>query len=246
MKQLFDTRIPPILVLLTVLLTACGGGGGGQDGGKSPATTVADAQGRWEGRVDLGAGGQSASALVLPNGQIWLLLTTAGAGRRLVNGSLSQNGQQLSSTAQLYDLDTGNLSGDVTLTATATANTQLTVNTNEPTQVGNFSSTTHKSQNTPAVSVTGVWQDSLTFPSVQWTIAGDGGLSGYGTGCTYSGSVQSRADSAAVADVQLQEDCSGNITTWTGISLNGGTSNSLRFTMIKSDRTRAYVLELLK
>lgn len=240
MQILRTSRAIAWILLATCLLSACGGGGG------SDPTSLADAQGRWRGNLTQTAGTQSASALVLPDGQFWMLYAISGVGTRLVQGGLSVNGQQIAGSAKLFDLrpESGNALSDVTLTARVVAGSSLTLNSSDALQVGNFVSSAFESQNTSAVSITGVWRDDPITPSVQWTIGSDGALNGYGTGCTVSGTVVARQDSAAVADVQMSEDCGGAVTAWSGVALNGTSAGSLRLTLVKSDRSKAFLLEL--
>lgn len=245
MKKFSTMRTLLACVLVALFLSACGGGGGGAS--PDPAHAVlSDAQGRWHGNVNLSGGSQMASALVLPDGQAWLQFTTSGGVRRLVQGNLSVNGQQLTGAAKLFDLDSGHLSGELTWTANATAGSSLALNSSDATQVGRFTSTSFVSQNTPSISAIGVWRDVPSAPTVQWTIGIDGSLSGTATGCTVVGHVLPRGDSAAVADVDYDENCGGTITSWTGVSLNGPSLDSLKFTLINSDKTKALILELVK
>jgi len=231
------------LLAAICVLSACGGGG---SGGGSTAPDLADAQGRWRGSVVMTADTQNASAVVLPDGDVWMVYQTSSGDRRLVQGALSVNGQQLSGSAKLFDLDIGSALGDLTLTAQARAGSSLSLNSSDAARVGNFSGTSFEALSTPAISLAGVWSDDINTPTVQWTIAGNGNLTGSGTGCTVSGSVVARADSARVADVQYVETCGGTVSNWSGVALNGDTANSLRFTLVKSDRSQALIVALIK
>ena len=243
MKNLFTKTFFLFLTFAAMLLSACGGGGS-----DNPAQAVlSDAQGRWHGSLRLSDGTSPiASTLVLPDGQTWIQFTTVGGERRLAHGNFTVSGQQWTGNAKLFELTNGNLIGDLTWTASATAGSRLAINSSNTTQLGHFTSTSFLSQNTPEISTTGVWSDQLNTPTMQWTIAADGNLSGYGNGCTLTGQVLRRADSAAVSDVQFVETCAGVPTTWTGVSLNGLTSNSLKFTLTTTDNTKAVILELVK
>lgn len=243
MKNFFAKNLFLVPNFAALLLCACGGGGS-----TDPAQAVlSDAQGRWHGSLSLSDGtSPSASTLVLPDGQTWIQFTTAGGERRLAHGTLTVNGLQWTGNAKLFELTTGNVLGNLTWTASATAGARLTVNSSNATQLGNFTSTSFLSQNAPSISTTGVWSDQLITPTMQWTITAEGNLSGYGNGCTLTGQVLRRADSAAVADVQFSETCAGASTSWTGVSLNGSTSNSLKFTLTTTDDTKAVILELVK
>lgn len=245
MKYLSSLRSLVWSLLASLSLLACGGGS------SNPSNAVlSDAQGRWRGTLSDGGGSLNASTLVLPDGQTWMVYALSGGGLRLVQGTLSVDGVHLTGAAKLYDLDTGQVAGDLNWSASATAGSQLTLNSSiESLVVGNFTSTSFTSLNSPALVVAGVWKDSLSTPNTRWSIAGDGTLSGEGIGCTVSGSVLPRSDSAAVADVRFTETCTNSVTEWVGVGLQQTTldsSEKLRFTLIKSDETQAFVLELIK
>jgi hypothetical protein len=227
-----------------LLISACGGGGGGA---AAPANAnLSDAQGIWRGSIILNTTSQAASTLVLPVGQLWMLFATPGGSYRLLQGSLSAGGQKLQGTAKFFNLDTGNWISDLTLSVSPVAGTSLSLTSSDATQVGAFTSATFVSQRSPVISLAGTWRDDLTAPTIEWTISALGALTGTGTGCDVTGTVTPRVDSAAVADVQFQENCSGTLNTWTGVGLNGSTANSLKLTLVKSDRSKAMVMELLK
>lgn len=250
MKYLSNPYRFVLPVFSSLLLLGCGGGSS-----SSPTAVLSDAQGRWRGTLSGISAGMEASTLVLPDGQAWMVYTASGGGRRLVHGNLRVDGSQLTGAAKIFDLDAGHVSGDVTWTANATARTQLVLSSSSDSLVGNFSSTSFLSQNNSDIRVAGVWRDSLSTPSISWSIESDGSLSGVGTGCYVSGAVSPRSDSVAVADVTLTETCTDKLTnavtesSWNGVTLNQlalDNSENLRFTLIKSDKSQAFVLELTK
>jgi len=236
----------PLFASLSLL--ACGGGSSDLANVVSNPV-LSDAQGRWHGTLSGGAGNLNASTLILPDGQAWMVYALSGGARRLVQGQFSVDGTHLTAAAKLFDLDTGQVTGDLNWSASATAGSQLTLNSSNASLVGHFTSTSFTSPNSPALDVAGVWKDSLETPMTRWSIAGDGTLSGDGIGCTVSGTVLPRSDSAAVAAVRFTETCTNSVTNWVGVGhqlTTHDSSEKLRFTMIKSDETQAFIWELIK
>lgn len=233
-------------MLASLSLLACGGGSS-----NPPNAIISDARGIWHGTLSSVAGELNASTLVLPDGQAWMVYTLSGGGLRLARGNLSVDGTHLTGAAKLFDLDTGQVAGDLIWSAIATAGNQLKLNSSNESLVGNFHGTTFSSENTPTIVVSGVWKDSLNAPNTSWSIARDGTLSGVGIGCTVRGTVLPRSDSLAVASVSYRETCTDTMThtvtetDWTGVAvLAPDNSDKLRFTLVKSDETQAFMMEL--
>lgn len=149
------------LALSTAALVACGGGGG-TDPTPTPALTAANAQGFWSAPSSATT---SVGAVILPNGQAWVIYQTGSTVTALVQGALSVGGTTFTGVGKHYTLPGGavqdfNLSatpgGATTITATPTL-----INT---TTVGTASSSTltwnyNKSYESPATqaSVQGRW-----------------------------------------------------------------------------------------
>lgn len=155
------------LALSTAALVACGGGGGADPAptptpAPTPVPTVANAQGFWSATPSATT---SVGAVILPNGQAWVIYQTGSTVTALAQGSLSLSGTTFTGVGKHYTLPAGAVQ-DFSLSAiagstTTTATTPTLINT---TTVGTASSSTltwtyNKTYETPATqaSVQGRW-----------------------------------------------------------------------------------------
>lgn len=248
------------LVMACAALTACGGGGGGATdvGVGNPTTPVAptpdtpaavklaDAQGFWSATLSATS---SASAVILPNGQAWVVYQTGSTITALAQATLSLNGTTYTSSGKYYSLPAGavqdySFSGNLIAGSPGTLANSVTVGSGTPTAV---IWTYSKTYETPAVqgSVQGRWSGQQGADSLLWDIDAAGKLAGTSTtGCTYSGSITPNANPVAVLDVALTENCAGASKTLSGIAtLNAAkTGMSLAYTTGAGTQGGAVVL----
>jgi hypothetical protein len=202
---------------------------------------LADAQGFW--RANLSAT-MSASAVILPNGQAWVVYEVASGAASTVNAlaqaQLSLNGSAYSSVGKYFSLPfaTGavaqdyNLSGTLSIASSSALTSSVTVGSGAATTVTWI---IDKAYATPAtqISVQGSWRGAQGSDSLSWDVDKDGKLTGTSTtGCTYSGSIKPNVNPVAVLDVALTETCAGTAKTLSGIAtLNAAkTGLSLAYT----------------
>jgi hypothetical protein len=235
----------PALVMACAALSACSGGSGGgatDVGVGNPTTPVAtpaavklaDAQGFWSATLSATS---SASAVILPNGQAWVVYQTGSTITALAQATLSLNGTTYTSSGKYYSLPAGavqdySFSGNLIAGSPGTLANSVTVGSGTPTAV---IWTYSKTYETPAVqgSVQGRWSGQQGADSLLWDIDAAGKLAGTSTtGCTYSGSITPNANPVAVLDVALTENCAGASKTLSGIAtLNAAkTGMSLAYT----------------
>lgn len=236
-------KIPALV--LAAALTACGGGGTDAGAGApatpttpttpaAPAVKLADAQGFWSATASATS---SASAVILPNGQAWVVYQTGGAITALAQATLSLNGATFTSVGKHYSLPAGavqdyNFSGNLTVAGAGTLTNSVTIGSGTPAAL---TWTYNKTYETPAVpsSVQGRWSGKQGADSLVWDIDAAGSLAGTSTtGCTYGGTITPNANPVAVLDVAIGETCAGASKTLTGIAtLNAAkTGMSLAYT----------------
>lgn len=215
------------LLAVSAALTACGSGSGSGGGSTDVATlappltspttasaavqTLANAQGFWSATL---SGTSSASAVILPNGQAWVVYQAGSTVSALAQATLSLNGSTYSSSGKYYSLPAGavqdySFSGSLTAGNTGSLASSITVGSGTPTAV---TWTYNKAYETPASqsSVQGRWSGIQGADSLLWDLDAAGKLAGTSTtGCTYSGTITPNSNPVAVLDVAIIESCAG-------------------------------------
>lgn len=210
------------IVVLSATLIACGGGGSADVAASTPVpvSTLSNIQGFWNSTL---SGTSSASAVILPNGQTWVVYETAGTVTALAQASLSLNGATYSSSGKYYSLPGGvvqdySLSGSLPAGNTNDLNNSIRIGTGTATAMTwayNKAYETAVSQS----SVQGRWSGMLGANSVLWDFDAAGKLAGTSTtGCTYSGTLTLNATAVAVLDAAIMETCAGTTQSLTGIA----------------------------
>jgi hypothetical protein len=245
------------LSLITLALVACGDGGSIADSAgnagsvtnpvtptapanptpaPTPALTVANAQGFWSATPNATTG---VGAVILPNGQAWVIYQTGSTVTALAQGALSVSGTTFTGVGKHYTLPAGAVQ-DFSLSAipgsaTTTTATPTLINTSK---VGAGTETTltwtyNKTYETPATqaSVQGRWSGVQGAVSLIWDIDSAGKLAGTSTtGCTYSGTLTPNASPVAVLDVAITESCAGTSKTLSGIATLNAAKTGLSVT----------------
>lgn len=209
-----------VLVVVSAALTACGSGNTDVTTPATPASptpasaavpTLANAQGFWSATL---SGTSSASAVILPNGQAWVVYQTGSTVSALAQATLSLNGSIYTSSGKYYSLPAGavqdySFSGNLTAGNTGSLASSITVGAGAPTAV---TWTYNKAYETAASqsSVQGRWSGIQGADSLLWDLDAAGKLAGTSTtGCTYSGTITPNANPVAVLDVAIVESCAG-------------------------------------
>lgn len=241
--------IPVWLATAALTLSACGGGGTA-----SLAQIQSDADGVWRGTATVNSATQNASAVVLPDGQAWVVFSNAAGPTALLQGDLAAKTQApgYAGVAAHYDLtDGGAFKGNVDWSGSAQPKTQLEITpSNAATPLGQAVFTQWLDPNpTATLDVTGTWQDNTMTPQMSWAIDDKGDVVGTGGGCTYSGKVSVVPDASAVQSVDVTESCSGTDPTETqfnGIVTAGVEASHRQFTLISgASPARALLLSLV-
>lgn len=245
------------IALLSTVLIACGGGGGA-DGTvattptptptPTPAPTLSNIQGFWNATL---SDTSSASAVILPNGQAWVVYEAAGTVVALAQASLGMNDATYSSSGKYYSLPGGavqgySLSGTLPAGGGGSLSNSVRIGSDAATAVTwtyNKAYETALSQS----SVQGRWRGTLGANSLLWDVDAAGKLAGTSTtGCTYSGALTVNAAAMAVLDVAITEACAGTSQSLTGIARLSADKGSISLAYITAAGAQGGVIMLGK
>lgn len=237
------------IALLSTVLIACGGGGGGGTDVTPPATpTLSNIQGFWNSTL---SGTSSASAVILPNGQAWVVYETAGSVTALAQANLSLNGATYSSSGKYYSLPGSaaqdySVSGSLPASNTSSLSNSVRIGSGTATAMTwnyNKAYETALSQS----SVQGRWNGKLGANSVLWDFDAAGKLAGTSTtGCTYSGTLTRNLIAVAVLDAAITETCAGTAQSLSGIARLSTDKASMSLAYITAAGAQGGVMVLTK
>ncbi len=233
------------LFAATALLAACGGGGGGGGdstatpapagtapptapgggGGAVPAppaapTSLEQVQGFWSGSVDAGS---TLEAVILPNGEAWLVLHSGGQVRSAGRAQGVLNGAGVTATGILTDLTAGTTQA-LTVQATSVlpkSTLAASLSVLLPARSVTWAYNARYDTAVPVAAFAGHWQGSAGQQRIgaTWDITAAGALTGTSTiGCTYTGTLAAHAQAPSVVKVSLTETCTSGTQTFTGIA----------------------------
>lgn len=251
------------LALITATLVACGGGWGTTGSNTptspvkpttpaTPVPTLANARGFWSATPSATS---SVGAVILPNGQVWVIYQEGSTVTALAQGALSLKGSSYTGIGNYYSLPAGAvqdfslnaISGNATVTTTTpTLTTNMTVGTGTSnTQTWTYNKA-YESVTTVA-SVQGRWSGAQGAVSLNWDIDASGKLAGTSTtGCVYSGTVTPNESAASVLDVAVTENCAGTAASLNGIALQNTDKTGLSVAYTTAAGAKAGVLMLQK
>ena len=247
-------RLCRLWVLTLATLAGCGGGGS-SGGIAAPATPLPtptpspaiarvteDLQGIWEGSN----AGIKTSAVVLPDGQTWLVQSQAS----LVIAKLEASGSGYSSgfigSGKRYLLGTSTV-GTIDLNAgkTAASSLSLTLTTAGVTETYAMSYQSRYDTAATLADHAGDWTATSGPGRLTWHITATGILSGTGsTGCSYAGQIKLRAEAKAVVDLIVAEQCADKLRQLAGIALLHPDKRSATLAMTTTDGVTAWLLAM--
>ena len=238
------------------LATLAGCGGGGSSGGiAAPATPLPtptpspaiardteDLQGIWEGSN----AGIKTSAVVLPDGQTWLVQSQAS----LVIAKLEASGSGYSSgfigSGKRYLLGTSTV-GTIDLNAGKTAASSLSLTLTTAGVTETYAMGYQSRYDTAAILAdhAGDWTATSGPGRLTWHITATGILSGTGsTGCSYAGQIKLRAEAKAVVDLIVAEQCADKSRQLAGIALLHPDKRIAILAMTTTDGVTAWLLAM--
>ena len=179
-------------MLLGVAAIACIAGCGGGGGSSTPAPSIA---GFWSET--------NSGAIVLANGDAWVVPHDQASFSRI---QLTTSGQSFTGTGTTYALDGSGSTAATSKTGTFVEKSSITGLVSNPLSYQSSYETA-----APLSNAVGSWQASYNGGAnvVTLTVAATTGLiSGSSTtGCSYSGTLQTRAADPSVYDVSYAETC---------------------------------------
>ena len=237
--------------LLALTLVACGGSPSSDPGpGPTPAPTpnptptlsVSSLQGIW--RSPAGAP-SSLSAVALPDGKVWALVSDASS-TRMIKGGFAVQGNSYLASGKSFTLGTAT-SSSTSLTATVLEKTSLSGVISTGSQNENYSLAYQSRYDTAAAlaEFAGAWSATLGLGVVNWGITATGALSGTRTtGCTYAGQLSLRVELKAVVDAVVTETCAGAVTTLSGLAVKSEDSLGVTMMLTNADDSAAVAVNL--
>lgn len=239
-------------MLLPVFAMMLGGCGGSSSGTSTSTTTTAGTTtttttlpatpvtGFWNGTQ----GTSGTEAILLSNGDAWVVYLESGAATNFARLQLQTAGRTVSGTGTRYLLGTGGTEAVTGLTGTLSETNALS---GSMTTAGG--STTFSLAPVAAGSISvaastdaaGSWSGAYGngASSLSLTITGSGALTGTSTtGCSYSGSLLPRAADPALFDISFTETCLvGSPKSLSGIAKLNGAKTTVSFAVTTVDRS---------
>lgn len=205
----------------------------------TPPVSVSVLKGFWAGTQ----GTSSTQAIILANGDTWMVFMDAGVATRFARLQTTASGSSFSSTGNQYKLLTGTTeaataSGTFGEKTTISGTMFATSGTSSLNLVYDIRYDTTASLN----DAIGSWRGSYGggTSSLIMTIAATGVLNGSSTtGCSYSGSLQPRSADPAVFDVRFTETCLATVAkNLEGITTINAAKTGISFAVTTADKTQ--------
>ena len=259
-------RLGGAALLGAARLAGCGGGGGDATPPAdpqpnpppaptpAPAPTLSQAQGIWQSAAGAAT---TVSALVLPNGQLWAVLTSgtgASASTRVLKATLAVQDSSYSATGKRYTLGGDAIAvGSVAVEAQVAEKATLDLNVGTGTDAQRLALAWQARYDTPAQlgELAGNWSATLGAGVVTWAVDAQGAITGSRTtGCTYTGQLSLRPEGKAVVDAQVLEDCAGARTQLNGVATlqerTEATPARLSLVLTTQDEAQAVLLGMVR
>ena len=223
---------------LVLALVGCGG----SPAPEGPLSTSL-LQGIWRSPASAAS---TTSAVVLPDGKMWALVSNASSTRVLKAAFVGQP-HGFDGSGKSFVLATTS-SNSISMTASVVEGSSLSAAIGTGSQAENFS-LAYQARYASAAQLAdfaGAWQATLGPGIVNWTLSETGVLNGTRTtGCTYSGTLSLRAERKAIVDVAVSEDCAGALTLLSGIAVESEDKASINMLLTNKDETAAVALSLV-
>ena len=187
------------------------------------------------------------STLVLPDGKVWTVISTANA-TRLIKGSFAAQGNNYLASGKSFTLGTTTTSS-TSLTATVLEKTSLSGVIITGSQSENYSLAYQSRYDTAAALADfgGTWSGAVGPGVVTWVINAAGALTGTRTtGCTYTGQLSLRPERKAVADAVVRETCAGVLAELSGIVVKTEDKLGINFLLTNADESAGVAVNLSK
>lgn len=236
--------VSTVLLAALTALTGCGGGGGGGGGASSPSGP-SPAEGVWQGST---SGGDTATAVILENGEIWALFSGADGVQGFLQGSSTTSGSSVSGNLVGYNWSS-RVVAPFAFTGTFASKSSLSFAGNG----GNYNAvyvpdydSAPASLSALAGSYTG-WAVSASGGSnlaASVTVSPAGQLSAVGSACPITGSISPRSSGKNIYNVSVTSSgvgCGSAGQTYTGVGSYSASSDRMVIVVLNSARTDGFV-----
>lgn len=228
--------------VLVLALMGCGGSSGPEAQPVSLSTSLL--QGIW--RSPVGAT-STMSAVALPNGVWWALVSNASS-TRMIKATLTGQAQGFVGNGTSFTLGNAAIVS-LGMNASVVAGSSFSGILGTGAQAENFH-TTYQTRYASAAQLTdfaGNWGEVVGPGTINWSISDLGAITGTRTtGCTYSGALSLRAERKAVVDVAVSEDCAGTTKLLSGIAVKSEDQSAITMLLTNQGDTEAVALNLTR
>jgi hypothetical protein len=241
-----SNRIAAAVILLCLTQTfGCGSDGENNTTIITPSSNSASMKGVWVGRQ----GAVTTSAVVLADGDSWMVFQESGVTSRFAHIKMTSNGNSFGGSGKLYSLATG--TSDIISAGGAFVEKQSlsaiikAENNINPIDTTKFELAYDTQYETTANinDLNGSWKGTSDNKSASRTMTiTAGAVTGTSTtGCTYTGTVKNRITDKALFDLGLTETCQGTSNTFTGIATVNAAKSGVSFTASTTDDKKGII-----
>lgn len=231
------------IAVLTLAIAGCGGSPSSTSTPTpAPKLSLSSLQGIW--RSPAGAA-STLSAIVLPDGKLWALISNASS-TRVLKGAFDVETGSFVASGKSFSLGTTTssaMSASASVVERSSMNGSIaTAGLTEPYSLA------YQARYDTAAALTdfsGVWSETLGPGTVNWTISSTGAISGTRTtGCTYVGQLSLRAELKAVVNAVVTETCAAAVTQLSGIAVKSEDNLGINMLLTNTDESAAVAINL--
>lgn len=238
----------PIILMTSLLMSGCGGGSSTTANEQPPEAPVI--KGMWEDPANTAT--TAKKAIVLANGEAWVLYLESGIGNKFTQLQLKTDGGSISTTSGThYSLtapvayESASASGTFTSKGVINGTVTSTSGTTALNLKYNASRSETGAKRSDASAKTWAASYNNGASTVTLTVADTAGnnLSGTSTmSCNYSGSLQPRSSDPAFFDVSFTETClTGSPATLSGIAVLNEAKTALSIVASTADKKSGFL-----
>jgi len=205
----------------------------------------ASMKGLWVGRQ----GAVTTSAIVLADGDSWMVFQESGVTSRFAHIKMTSNGNSFGGSGKLYSLSTGNSeiisAGGAFVEKQSLSAIIKAENNISPIDTTKFELAYDTQYETTANinELNGSWKGTSDNNSASRTMTITAGtVTGTSTtGCTYAGTAKNRTTDKALFDLGLTETCQGNSNTFSGIVTVNAAKTGISFAATTTDDKKGII-----
>jgi hypothetical protein len=209
---------------------------------------LSNLQGFWNATL---SSSSSASAVILPDGQVWILYENAGMVSALARANLRADGTLYSANGKNYSFTSAStqdfsLSGSLPASAPTSLSNSVRLGAAPPLAMSWSYNNSYKTPLSLA-SIQGRWSATVGVSNLLLDVDAAGKLVGTSSaGCTYGGTLLLNPGAPAVLDAAVTETCAGTTKTLAGIALLSADQHRLSLAYTTAAGAQGGVLLLSK